>query len=382
MTDSTRPHDLRVNHLRAPLGVGDDPLRVSWKLPGQAAVQHAYRIVADAWDTGRVESAESLFVPVDAPPRSGRRVEWRVKTWTDVGESDWSETSWWEHGLLDAADWSARWVAPVESDDLPLRQRPAHQLGGTVRIEGEVHRARLYATAHGVYEAFVNGRRAGDIELTPGWTAYRSNLHVQTYDVSDLVVSGENLIGALLSDGWWRGQNSVSRRVDDYGTSTALLLQLVVDLASGETIVFGTDHTWRSTVSHVIGADLIAGEVHDLRRGTAWDAWLGWAPVRVEDHGYDELVRVDGAPGAAGRGAAARVGADGRAQSVGRRRRPEHQRLGPVAQPRPRGHHDDPHLRRMARRGRRRHPGARLLSRLDRGRTGGDVPGRHGDLGW
>ena len=161
MTDSTRPHDLRVNHLRAPLGMGRDPLRVSWKVPGQAGLQHAYRIVADDWDTGRVESGESLFVPVDVPPRSGRRVEWRVKTWTDVGESDWSETSWWEHGLLEAADWSARWVAPFEGDDLPPRQRPAHQLGGAVRVEGEVRRARLYATAHGVYEAFVNGRRVG-----------------------------------------------------------------------------------------------------------------------------------------------------------------------------------------------------------------------------
>ena len=169
MTDSTRPHDLRVNHLRAPLGIGRDPLRVSWKLPGQAGVQHAYRIVADDWDTGRVESGESLFVPVDVPPRSGRRVEWRVKTWTDVGESDWSETSWWEHGLLDAADWTARWIAPIEGDDLPPRQRPAHQLG----------RRRPRSTARCAERGCTppptastrrssTARRVGDLELTPG----------------------------------------------------------------------------------------------------------------------------------------------------------------------------------------------------------------------
>ena len=93
--------------------------------------------------------------------------------------------------------------------------------------------ARLYATAHGVYEAFVNGTRVGDHELAPGWTAYRTNLHVQTYDVTDLLVVGDNVVGALLSDGWWRGQNSVSRRVDDYGTTTALLAQLVVTLDLG-----------------------------------------------------------------------------------------------------------------------------------------------------
>ena len=101
------------------------------------------------------------------------------------------------------------------------------------RIGAPVERARLYATAHGVYECFVNGTRVGDLELTPGWTAYRKRLQVQTYDVTDLVTDGENVVGAMLSDGWWRGQNSVARRVNDYGATTALLAQLVVTLVSG-----------------------------------------------------------------------------------------------------------------------------------------------------
>ena len=385
MTDSTRPHDLRVNHLRAPLGVGDDPLRVSWKLPGQAAVQHAYRIVADAWDTGRVESAESLFVPVDVPPRSGRRVEWRVKTWTDVGESDWSETELVgarapRRRGLDAPGGSRR----VESDDLPLRQRPAYQLGGTVRIEGEVHRARLYATAHGVYEAFVNGapgrrhRAHAGMDRVPHPT---STCRPTTSPTS--LVPGDNVIGALLSDGWWRGQNSVSRRVDDYGTTTALLLQLVVALASGETIVFGTDDTWRSTASHVLGADLIAGEVHDLRRGTGWDAWLGWDARPGRGPRLRRARRVD------------RRRRCGGSRSCGRRRCGRSRPVGGsstsartstagsgCATSAPRaptitltygewldedGDVTQEHVSSPA---------------VDRGRTGGDVPGRHGDLGW
>ncbi len=253
MTDPLRPHGLRVDHLVAPLGIGPDAPRLSWRLPDGAATQHAYRIVAGGWDSGRVESAESLFVPVDVPPASGRRVEWRVKTWTDLGESEWSVPGSWEHGLLHPSDWHARWIGPIEGDDLPARQRPAHQLAGSVRIDGEVAQARLYVTAHGIYEAFVNGARVGDLELTPGWTAYRSRLQVQTYDVTDLLTTGENVVGALLSDGWWRGQNSVSRRVDDYGATTALLAQLVVTLASGETVTFGTDPTtWRCTPSHVV----------------------------------------------------------------------------------------------------------------------------------
>jgi alpha-L-rhamnosidase len=165
-----------------------------------------------------------------------------------------------------------------------------------VRLEAPIGAARLHATAHGLYEAFVNGVRVGDLELTPGFTAYRSRLQVQTYDVTDLLAGGENIVGALLSDGWWRGQNSVARRVDDYGTTTALLLQLDVTLASGEVRRFGTDGTWRATPSHVLGADLIAGEVHDLRRRAGWTTWRAWEPVRVEDHGDGRLVPPVGPP--------------------------------------------------------------------------------------
>ncbi len=186
--------------------------------------------------------------------------------------------------------WQAAWIAPVEAEDLPERRRPAYQLAGTVTIPGPVASAVLHVTAHGLYEAYCNGTRVGDEELTPGWTAYRSRLQVQTFDVTELVVEGTNHLGALLSDGWWRGQNSVARRVDDYGTITALLAQLEVTGPEGDHLVFGTDASWRSAPSHILAADLIAGEVHDQRRRRGWEPDDNWAPVRVEDHGYDRLV--------------------------------------------------------------------------------------------
>ena len=86
MTDRARPHDLRVDHLTNPLGIGPTAPRLSWQLPEGATAQEAYRIVAGDWDSGRVESADALFVPVDLAPASGRRVEWKVRTWTDLGE--------------------------------------------------------------------------------------------------------------------------------------------------------------------------------------------------------------------------------------------------------------------------------------------------------
>lgn len=195
--------------------------------------------------------------------------------------------------------WTASWVAPIEASDGPARQRPVHQLAGVVDLDGEVAAATLHATAHGIYEAFLNGERVGDAELTPGWTAYRSRLQVQSFDVGALLRPGRNVLGALVSDGWWRGQNSVARRVDDYGTTTALLAQLEVTFADGRTAVFGTDGSWRSAPSHILGADLIAGEVHDLRHRVGWgalaDGTVGEG-VRVEDHGFDILVTSPAPP--------------------------------------------------------------------------------------
>ncbi len=291
------PTRLRVDHLVRPLDLGDAAPTLSWTLPDGATRQDAYRVVAGSWDSGRVASSASTFVRAETVPLSGAVVPWRVKTWTDLGESVWSQTGLYEHGLLRPQDWQADWVAPVEGAG-PPRQRPVTQLAGPVRLPGDVQvvRARLHATAHGVYEAFVNGHRVGDEELTPGWTAYRSRLQVQTFDVTDLLVPGENVLGALLSDGWWRGQNSVARRVDDYGTTTALLAQLVVTTADGEQLISGSGGDWRAAPSHVLAADLMAGEVHDLRQRRPWSQWSSWAPVRVEDHGHLDLCASPAPP--------------------------------------------------------------------------------------
>ena len=119
-------------------------------------------------------------------------------------------------------------------------------LRGEFQIEKPVTRARLYATAHGIYEAHLNGQRVGDFELTPGFTEYRHRVQVQTYDVTDLVTEGPNALGAILADGWYRGQVGMMRLHDQFGTDTAYLAQLHVDHPDGTTTVVGTDDTWRS----------------------------------------------------------------------------------------------------------------------------------------
>ena len=207
----------------------------------------------------------------------------------------------WEIGLLDPTQWAAQWIEPCEAVGEFARQRPAYWLAGVVELPGQVARATLHATAHGVYEAFVNAERVGDQELTPGFTAYRRRLQVHSFDVTDLLVAGENVIASLLSDGWWRGQNGFARRVDDYGPTTAFLAELIVVLENGEELTFVTDEQWRSKKSHIIRADLIAGEIHDLRQFSPKSISPGgdrsaWEPVAVRDYGFDQLCEPSGPP--------------------------------------------------------------------------------------
>jgi alpha-L-rhamnosidase len=298
------PSRLRVEHLSEALGIDTARPRFSWWLPDGAREQLAYRIRTDTgWDSGRVESSDSVLVEYAGPAlRSGQRVEWQVRVWTEAGESEWSDTCAFELGLLDAEDWSARWIAPVERELSPAGSRPAMLVRGEIELpDVPVTRARLYATAHGIYEAFVNGARAGDAELTPGFTEYRDRLQVQAYDITRLVAPGPNALGAIVSDGWFRGQVGLPRAHDQWGSELAFLAQARLEFADGSVVVAGTGSDWRSARSHIDAADLIAGQSVDLRRRE--DGWSepgfddsGWDAAIVGGHGYANLVASPAPP--------------------------------------------------------------------------------------
>ena len=270
------PARLRVEHLdNAVLGLGDRRPRLSWSLPDGASHQLAYCVEVNGRALDRIEARDSVLVPWPDEPLTGRsRIEWRVKVWTDLGESEWSAPAWFETGLLDAAEWVAEWIEPHEPVRADAGARPAYLLRQQFALDSVAPDARLYATAHGVYEAFVNGQRVGDLELAPGFTSYESRLDVQTYDVTDLLVAGENTWTVVLSDGWYRGRNGFGQMPDSYGDTIAFLGQLHV----GD-IVATTDESWASSTGAIVAADLMAGQREDRRLQPD-----GWHPVTVAHH--------------------------------------------------------------------------------------------------
>jgi alpha-L-rhamnosidase len=269
------------------LGRGQQPA-LCWWLPEGSSVQHAYRLrTDDGYDTGRVEGAIQSFVPLPVFDRSRRSVLAQVRVWTDVGESAWSEPVRLESGLLAEQDWLAWWIGVQEAERPEKGSRPAYWLRTLVDVPPAAG-ARLYLTALGLYEAFLDGTRVGDAELTPGYTQYRARVQYQAYDVTSLARPGRHVLAVLLADGWYRGQVGLLRSADQYGGDVALRAQLEVRTGTGWQVAAASQPGWRTAPSHITAADLIGGQREDQRRAEA-----GVHDVSFDDRTWREAVPRD-----------------------------------------------------------------------------------------
>jgi alpha-L-rhamnosidase len=315
-------YGLQTEQRDAALGVDQRQPRLSWKLRSdlRGARQSAYRITAAlraedlddpsrlVWDSARRESADALLIPWQGPVlQSGTRYHWRVEVWDETGVPGQSAQTWFETGLLHRADWRAVWIGrdphslpqvdPPQSEisHSPLdHASPPLNLRREFTLETQPTRARLYATAHGVYEPRLNGERVGDRELSPGWTEYHRRLHYQTYDVTALLHQGGNTLGAIVADGWWCGYIGFDERnaARHYGSSPAFFAQLVMDFADGSRRVVATDAAWTEQPGSIQAADLLMGQHVDARRRIP-----GWDTPGPQDSGFRPVAVLDTEPG-------------------------------------------------------------------------------------
>ena len=171
-----------------------------------------------------------------------------------------------------------------------------------------VKSARLYSTALGDYEMFLNGKRVGDDYFAPGWTDYRERVVYQTHDVTALVQSGKNAIGALLAPGWYSTALEWFQQPTNYGvTPPSLRAQLRIEYADGSVQWVNTDNQWRANTSHILSSELYDGETQDGRRTFAtigsfvtsviakdWPAAIGIEPKPIEIVAQDfQPIRVE-----------------------------------------------------------------------------------------
>lgn len=255
---------LKTEYLFNPLGIDIQRPRLMWNCDG-GVKQTAYQIVTEQWDSGKVESA-TMWVVYPLELTSRERVNWRVRLWDENGApGDWSE-AFFEMGLLEKADWHAKWIAGDYNVD-KKRRYPVDCFRRAFQVEKPVKKARLYITACGLYEARLGGKKVGDFCLAPGHTDYRKRVQYQTYDVTEQLNDGENELTVQLADGWYRGACGAWGRKNQYGSETKLLAQLEITYADGSAAAVFTDQTWQwSDDGPIRFADNQDGEVVEAFR--------------------------------------------------------------------------------------------------------------------
>jgi len=306
-------YDLTCEYQTNPVGIDNPIPRFSWKMQStdKEVMQTAYEIkvaidekglkAGDTWHSGKVASEASVLIPFGgAELQSKTRYYWQVRVWDNKGNvSSWSEVHFWEMGLLTANEWLAKWIKDASGD--AKKSGPSPLFRKIFGLEKPIKKARLYITAHGLYEAYINGHRLGEAYFTPGWTSYHKRLQYQVYDVSEQLTKGENAIGVVLGDGWFRG--NLMGGNDYYGQDLALLAQLEVTFEDGTQLLINSDDSWKSAVNGPIRmADNYNGETYDARMEQRnWTkADFGdqtWTAVQVDPSlGYQQLVTSPAPP--------------------------------------------------------------------------------------
>lgn len=343
------PHHLRCEYLINPNGIDKSAPRLSWELRSdeRGAKQSAYRIrvatttdklasgLGDLWDSGQVASDETVNVPYAGKRlTSGQQAFWVVQVWSADASSlaTTSGTAQWSMGLLAANDWRAQWISYRDTNALHTNRSnlflpPAHHFRKSFSAAKPIRRAMLYGSALGIVEFHLNGQRVGDAFFEPGWADYLKRDYYRAHDVTRLLHSGDNTLGAILADGWYAGYvgygllvgygpNKVGRYF--YGKTPALLAQLEVEYADGSRETIVTDSTWQvSSDGPIREADIIMGEAFDARRddpnwcrpqsstsgapasvkdnpaGTPVLPWAWQPAIRAEDNGSTKAIFSD-----------------------------------------------------------------------------------------
>lgn len=258
-----RAIELTSMYLTNPIGIAETQPRLNWKAAG-GKLQSGYEIrtwkngVKD-WESGKVDTA-SMYARYAGNVKSFDRITWSVRLYDEQGNyGEWSENQFFELGLLSETDWKAKWITGVGTDK--EERLPADYYQKHFTLSKEVKSARLYITACGVYEAYVNGKKAGDSILAPGCTQYDKRLHYQTYDVTKLL-SKENELLLVVGDGWFKGKLGCDG--DEYflGTQTKVKAQINIRYTDGEHQVIGTDSSFRWTNEGPVGYNDMKDGIH------------------------------------------------------------------------------------------------------------------------
>jgi len=298
-----------------PIGIDVERPRFSWQILSdqQDVVQSAYEIrvygssnssykkTKQIWTSGKISSDQSVNVAYEGPAlKSMERAYWQVRIWDGKDKaSGWSELAYWEMGLLGPTTWSASWIR-MKDEGKTEKSPPAQYFRNEFMSTKKVASARIYATSLGLYELYLNGEKVGNELFTPGWTSYNKRLQYQTYDVTSMIAQS-NALGAILGDGWYRGNIGWQDQKNYYGDQLALLLQLRINYSDGTSQTIISDGKWKVSHGPILKSDIYNGEQYDA--SLEMDGWTSvgfndnaWNAVGILEHTKSTLIAPQGVP--------------------------------------------------------------------------------------
>ena len=288
MQAAVRVGGLETEQMSRPLSVERTAPRLSWIITAdeRGVMQTAYQIrvasspellakgEADLWQSGIVESDQSIWVPYAGKPlKSNQRCYWQVKVTTTQGESPWSEVAEWGMGLMGETYWAGRWIgweAPFEWDKETTHSELSSRYLRTefATAEKPIRRATLHIAGMGMYELFINGKQIGDQVLAPAPTDYRRTILYNSFDVTEEVQqNATNAIGVVLGNGryYTMRQNYKPYKIPNFGYPK-MRLNLIIEFEDGSVQKVASDQSWRLTARGPIRSNNeYDGEIYDAR---------------------------------------------------------------------------------------------------------------------
>lgn len=296
-TSSLVPTQLRCEESVNPLGIDQATPRLYWTLESKERGQRqsAYQIIVassaellakgqgDLWDSGKITSNDSIHIRYAGKElKTAQQVFWKVRTWDKDGKvSAWSAPATWTMGVLNSKDWHAEWVCSQGATETLLLRKECDVKPGLVR-------AVAFVCGLGQYEMSLNGAKAGDDLLSPGWTDYHDTELYDTKDVTALLHEGRNAVGLTLGNGMYNvvRRNRFVKFTGSFGPLKAIC-QLRLEYSDGSTETVGTDDTWRTHAGPITFSSIYGGEDCDARLNP-----LGWDKAGFDDSAWRHAVKL------------------------------------------------------------------------------------------
>ena len=306
------PLELKCEYLVDPLGIDVTP-RFSWILESsqRGEMQTAYQIlvasseeklrndIADKWDSKKVLSDQSVNVAYEGTSLvSAEKCYWKVRVWDkdDDIPTPYSNVASFEMSLLKESDWQGVWIGAEKKISSPLFRKE-------FKLTEEVKQARVYISGIGYYELYINGEKIGDHVLDPATTYYNNDqpfeLHSRvlyvTYDVTDYLRAGKNVVAVMLGHGWYSTEEDIPPAPsfrDPYGDRPKLILQMNVQLRDGRRVNILSDETWKACPGPITYNDYCNGETYDARLEKS-----GWSAPAYDDSSWSKAQTVDAPDG-------------------------------------------------------------------------------------